>query len=270
MLRSGVVLICALALSGVQAKKAPAKAPATAPAKPAAPAAPKKEMTVPFKPGEVLDFDIGWSSYLTAGTATVTVQGKEAVLQLGRLLHRRRRAADAAAVQALHALLQGRHAGRRLHAAAAARLALRRGGQAAPDEDDDLQPGGEAREVRGPDGDARREGPRAARLHPGRALGALRAALDPDEGRRQVQHAGHRRRRRLQGADAGRSRSRAVKTALGTMNALKIVPLIAAARGRRRAASPSGFPTTRGGCRCKIEAQLPVGKFVVSLRKVTG
>jgi hypothetical protein len=41
-------------------------------------AAPKKEMTVPFKPGETLEYDIGWSSFLTAGTATVMVKEKKA------------------------------------------------------------------------------------------------------------------------------------------------------------------------------------------------
>jgi hypothetical protein len=58
--------------------KRPAPRPA-APAKPATPAptAPKKEMAVPFKAGEVIEFDIGWSSYLTAGTATVTVKEKK-------------------------------------------------------------------------------------------------------------------------------------------------------------------------------------------------
>ena len=34
-------------------------------------------MTVPFKPGETLEFDIGWSSYVTAGTATVSVKEKK-------------------------------------------------------------------------------------------------------------------------------------------------------------------------------------------------
>ena len=43
----------------------------------AAPPAPKKEMAVPFKAGEVLEFDIGWSSYLTAGTAVVSVKEKK-------------------------------------------------------------------------------------------------------------------------------------------------------------------------------------------------
>jgi hypothetical protein len=73
MLRVGVLLLCAAATVGVsaQTKKAPAPAPA-----PAAPAA-KREMPVPFKAGEVLEYDVGWSSYVTAGTATVTVLEKK-------------------------------------------------------------------------------------------------------------------------------------------------------------------------------------------------
>jgi uncharacterized protein DUF3108 len=52
------------------------------PKTPAAPAAPppaaaKKEMPVPFKPGETLEYDIGWSSFVTAGTATVSVKEKK-------------------------------------------------------------------------------------------------------------------------------------------------------------------------------------------------
>ena len=38
---------------------------------------PRKEMAVPFRAGEVLEYDIGWSSYLTAGTATVAVKEKK-------------------------------------------------------------------------------------------------------------------------------------------------------------------------------------------------
>jgi len=76
MLRPVVILICALvgaSLVEAQTKKAPAKGPA-----PAAPAAaPKNEMPVPFKAGEVLEFDVGWSTYVTAGTATVTVKEKK-------------------------------------------------------------------------------------------------------------------------------------------------------------------------------------------------
>jgi len=69
MLRLAIVALCALATTvgaHAQAKKAPAAA-----------SAPKKEMAVPFRPGEVLEFDIGWSSYVTAGTATVTVKEKK-------------------------------------------------------------------------------------------------------------------------------------------------------------------------------------------------
>ncbi len=44
---------------------------------PAAPAAAKRERPVPFRPGETLTYDIGWSSYLTAGTATLTVREKK-------------------------------------------------------------------------------------------------------------------------------------------------------------------------------------------------
>ena len=39
--------------------------------------APKKEMAVPFKTGEVLTYDVGWSSFVTAGTATVAVKEKK-------------------------------------------------------------------------------------------------------------------------------------------------------------------------------------------------
>src|SRR6185436_4457210 len=60
-----------------QSKAAKAPAP-TSKATPAAPAAaPKREQPVPFKPGEVLEFDIGWSTFVTAGTATVSVKEKK-------------------------------------------------------------------------------------------------------------------------------------------------------------------------------------------------
>jgi hypothetical protein len=39
--------------------------------------APKKEMAVPFKAGETLTYDVGWSSFVTAGTATVSVKEKK-------------------------------------------------------------------------------------------------------------------------------------------------------------------------------------------------
>lgn len=70
------ILICAAAAVplAAQAKKPAPKAPAPA----AAPAAPKKEMAVPFKRGETLVYDVGWSSFVTAGSATLTVVDKKA------------------------------------------------------------------------------------------------------------------------------------------------------------------------------------------------
>ncbi len=37
----------------------------------------RKEMPVPFKAGETLTYDVGWSSFVTAGTATVSVKEKK-------------------------------------------------------------------------------------------------------------------------------------------------------------------------------------------------
>jgi hypothetical protein len=68
MKRSLVITICLLASVSSWAQTTKRATPA---------AAPKKEMAVPFKTGEVLEFDVGWSSYLTAGTATVTVKEKK-------------------------------------------------------------------------------------------------------------------------------------------------------------------------------------------------
>ncbi len=76
-----LTLLCAASLDAQ--KKAPARKPAqtkkaAAAAKPAPPPAPKVERPVPFRPGESLSYDVSWSSFLTAGTATVTVREKKA------------------------------------------------------------------------------------------------------------------------------------------------------------------------------------------------
>jgi hypothetical protein len=39
--------------------------------------APKKELAVPFAAGETLNYDVSWSTYLTAGTATIHVLEKK-------------------------------------------------------------------------------------------------------------------------------------------------------------------------------------------------
>jgi hypothetical protein len=58
-------------------KPQPSPSSASAPARPPAPAsAPKTERPVPFRPGETLAYDISWSTFLTAATATVRVQEK--------------------------------------------------------------------------------------------------------------------------------------------------------------------------------------------------
>lgn len=82
MNRVALLGICLLVSAPIAAQsKRPAPKTASPPAKPAAAApkaaAPKKEMAVPFKAGEVLEFDVGWSSYLTAGNATVSVLEKK-------------------------------------------------------------------------------------------------------------------------------------------------------------------------------------------------
>jgi hypothetical protein len=67
-------LVPVLILAAVLPLAAQARRPAAAAARPAAP---KKEMAVPFKPGETLDYDVGWSSFVTAGTATIVVKEKK-------------------------------------------------------------------------------------------------------------------------------------------------------------------------------------------------
>ena len=62
--------VCTLSVSA-QPRPAP-KSGTTAPAP-----APRREQPVPFRAGETLTYDIGWSSYVTAGTATVSVLEKK-------------------------------------------------------------------------------------------------------------------------------------------------------------------------------------------------
>jgi hypothetical protein len=57
--------------SGQPSRPAPTAKPITEPS------APKAERAVPFAVGETLSYDVSWSSYLTAGTATTTVKEKK-------------------------------------------------------------------------------------------------------------------------------------------------------------------------------------------------
>ena len=76
-----LVVFLALCLSSAltaQARrsKPPAK-PAPGTARPAPAPAKQVEHSVPFRIGETLSYDVGWSTYLTAGNATITVQQKK-------------------------------------------------------------------------------------------------------------------------------------------------------------------------------------------------
>ena len=68
-------LMAALALTGgVEAQSRQTKPPARA-----ATPAPQPELKVPFAPGETLTYNVGWSTYFTAGTATMRVQERRAL-----------------------------------------------------------------------------------------------------------------------------------------------------------------------------------------------
>lgn len=75
----GLVLVITLAAGLPLAAQAHRTQTKAAPSKSAAakPAGPKKEMPVPFRAGETLDYDIGWSSFVTAGTAEIVVKDKK-------------------------------------------------------------------------------------------------------------------------------------------------------------------------------------------------
>ena len=71
-----LVALASLTLNGQRASRKPSRpAPAaTTATKPAAP--PRTERAVPFAVGETLSYDVSWSSYLTAGSATTTIKEK--------------------------------------------------------------------------------------------------------------------------------------------------------------------------------------------------
>ena len=80
MNRTTLTLALASAVALTLSLDAQTRRPAAArpsPAKPTAAATPKTERPVPFRAGEVLTYDVSWSSYVTAGTATFTVKEKK-------------------------------------------------------------------------------------------------------------------------------------------------------------------------------------------------
>ncbi len=68
--RVAFLLACLAGAQGLLGQSAPRK-PA-----PAAPAKPRGEVRVPFRPGELLTYDVSYSTYVTAGTVTMHVQAK--------------------------------------------------------------------------------------------------------------------------------------------------------------------------------------------------
>jgi hypothetical protein len=68
-----VVALALTLLATVPAAQSPR--PSSQPASPARP--PAREMAMPFRVGETLTYDVAWSTYLIAGTATTTVVEKK-------------------------------------------------------------------------------------------------------------------------------------------------------------------------------------------------
>jgi uncharacterized protein DUF3108 len=68
----GMFVLGSIAPAGQSGTPRPAPAPG-----PAARAEPRRETAVPFRAGERLTYDVAWSTYLIAGTATATVVEKK-------------------------------------------------------------------------------------------------------------------------------------------------------------------------------------------------
>jgi Protein of unknown function (DUF3108) len=267
MLRLGVVVICAIAAAGMgaQTKKAPPKQAAPAPA-----AAPKREMPVPFKAGEVLEFDVGWSSYVTAGTATVTVVEKK----------------PSYSSVAYYVVAEGRPTSllSKLYTLYYKADTLVDVYNLLPQRGSLYVEEGKRHRMKTTTFDqAKRQAKyevqttthveRALTLPPLTqdslsALYVLRCIpMKPgDKFNMPVTDAGDIYKVQMQVAAV-----ESLKTPLGTMNALKIVPAITGSKG---AEPPRGLAIWISDdarrLPLKIEAQLAVGKFVISLRKVTG
>jgi hypothetical protein len=269
MLRFGVVVILALATAGAaaQTKKQP---PAKAPAKAApAPPAPKKEMPVPFHPGEVLEYDVGWSSYVTAGTATVTVKEKKPsytsvayyVVAEGR---------PTALLSKLYTLYYKADTLIDVYTLLPQRgsLYVEEGKRHRMKTTTFDQPARKAQyEVQTATHTAK---PLALPGFTQDALSALYVLRSipmkaGDKFNMPVTDAGDVYKVQMQvGA------IETLKTPLGDISALKIVPVIGASKGTPPSGIAIWISDDARRLPLKIEAQLAVGKFVISLRKVTG
>ncbi len=258
-------MVCALAVTAAaQTKKAPAPPAKAAPA----PAAPRKELPVPYQAGEVLEYDIGWSSYVTAGTAAVTVKEKKAsynsvayyIVAEGRptallsklytLYYKADTLIDVYTMLPQRGSLYVEEGKRHRMKTTTFNQATRHARyevQTSTHVEKDLALPGFTQDA-------------LSALYVLRSI-PMKAG---DKFNMPVTDAGDVYKVQMQ---VGAVES--VKTPLGTMNALKIVPVITTAKG----AGPSGIAIWISDdakrLPLKIEAQLAVGKFVITLRKVT-
>jgi hypothetical protein len=69
--RVSIMLACLAGAQVLSGQSAPRRPPAAAPA-----AASRAEVRVPFRAGELLTYDVSYSTYVTAGTVTMQVQAK--------------------------------------------------------------------------------------------------------------------------------------------------------------------------------------------------
>jgi uncharacterized protein DUF3108 len=254
MLRTLAVLLCAALPVGLDQAR---------------PTAPRKEMTVPFRAGEVLEFDIGWSSYVTAGTATLTVKEKKPsynsvayyVVAEGRptsllsklytLYYKADTLIDA------YSLLPQRGS-----------LYVEEGKRHRMKTTTFNQPGKQAKyEVQTA---TRVEKTMAIPAFTQDSLSALYVLRSipmkaGDKFNMPVADAGdvYKVQMQVQGVES-------VKTPYGTMNALKIVPVISVSKGTPPRGIVIWMSDDARRLPLKLEAQLAVGKFTVTLRKVSG
>jgi hypothetical protein len=263
-------MLCVLATAGAdaQTKKAPAKAPAKAAPAPAPPA-PKKEFPVPFQAGEVLEYDIGWSSYVTAGTTTVTVKEKKPsynstayyVVAEGRptmllsklytLYYKADTLIDSFTLLPQRGSLYVEEGKRHRMKTTTFNQGTRHARyevQTSTHVERDLALPGSTQDA-------------LSALYVLRAL-PMKAG---DKFNMPVTDAGDLYKVTMQVAGV-----ESLKTPLGTINALKIVPLIAAGKGEPPRGLVIWLSDDARRLPLKIEAQLAVGKFVVALRKVSG
>src|SRR5215510_14386547 len=77
MSRLGIVALTLVVLPAFSSQHASAQRQQRPARPPAVPARAPTEHTVPFAVGETLTYDVSWSSYVTAGTAVMTVKEKK-------------------------------------------------------------------------------------------------------------------------------------------------------------------------------------------------